>query len=226
MLARAHFSGVFVLVGVALLSGGCATHVPVSESVLFHAGTTLPTHENNRGFGVTGTIAPTLAPARTTVRQNRPERDRGQEDLINGRKGGAGLFVASYDEQGRYAFSATLGFPVAGIDATIKIRRRNYLTLSVSGGGQGQAFFQHRAYNSPQFGAALGVGGRYEHYAFDGDYLFDIEETGVASVGTRIFGILREKGDTKGGIKFGAYAGYAPALKRPVVSLTLTAGRF
>lgn len=225
MPARLHVTVACALV-VVLLGGGCATHVPVSESVLFHDRTTLPSHTNNWGFGVTATMAPTLAPALTTIRKTYPNRNRKQERLINGRKAGGGFFVASYDEEGDYAFSATLGFPVVGFDATLKIRGRNYLTVGYSAPNQGQVFLQHRAFNSPRFGAAVGVGGRYERYAFGGDHLFAIEEAGVASVGTQLFGVLREKMDQQGGIKFGTYAGYAPRLDCPVVSLTVTLGTF
>jgi hypothetical protein len=135
------------------------------------------------------------------------------------------MFLASYDEEGRYALSATLGFPVVGLDATLKLRGRNYLTVGASP-GHGQAFLQHRTFNSPRFGAAMGVGGRYERYALNGDFMFDIDTEAVVSVGTRIFGILRERWDREGGIKAGMYAGYAPRVQSPVVSPTLTVGRF
>ena len=224
MCARISVTVPCALVGLVLL-GGCAPHVPVSESVLFHDGATVPTHTNGIGVGVTGTIAPTLAPARAIVRRTRPDQDRVEEALINGRQAGAGMFLASYDEEGRYALSATLGFPVVGLDATLKLRGRNYLTVGVSP-SHGQAFLQHRTFNSPRFGAAVGVGGRYERYALGGDYGLAIETEEVASVGTRVFGILRERWDREGGIKAGMYAGYAPRLQSPVVSLTLTVGRF
>ena len=201
-------------------------HVPVSESVLFHDETTLPTHENTRGFGFAGTLSPTRAPARAVSRRAHPDRTRTREDLINGRQAGGGLFLASYDEQGRYAFAATLGFPVIGFDATLKIRGRNYLSVGYSGPGQVQAFLLHRTYNSSPFGAALGIGGRYEQYAYDGDFMFDIDTERVASIGGRGFVTLRENGDREGGIKAGMYAGYAPSLQSSVVSLTLTVGRF
>ena len=225
MIARLLTRVVCSLVSVVLL-GGCAMHVPVSETILFHDGTTQPTHNTDLGFGVAGTVAPTLAPARTAVRQKYPGRERVQEGLLNGRQAGGGFFLASYDEGDRYAFSAMLGFPVAGLDATLKIRGRNYLTLGYSALNQGQVFLLHRTVNSSLFGAAVGVGGRYERYAFGGSYGLAIETEHVASVGTRIFGLFRVEGDPGGGIRLGTYVGYAPELERPVVSLTLTMGEF
>lgn len=213
------------VIGVLLLGGGCATHVPVSESVLFHDGATLPTHENTRGFGFGGTLAPTRAPARIAVRRTQ-DQDRRRVDLVNGHQAGGGFFLASYDEQGRYAFAATLGFPLAGVDGTLKIRGRNYLTVGYSFPGQAQAFLLHRTMNSPLFGAAVGIGGRLNTYSYGGDAPLSIEATGVLSAGIRGFVTLREKGHTEGGIKFGTYVGYAPKLKQPVLSITLTAGRF
>jgi hypothetical protein len=226
MCARTFVTVACVLVSVVLLGGGCAMHVPVSESVLFHDGATLPTHENTRGFGFASTLAPTRAPARIVSRRAHPDRAREREDLVNGRKAGGGLFFASYDEQGRYAFAATLGVPVMGFDATLKIWDRNYITVGYSGPGQAQAFLLHRTFNSPALGAAVAIGGRYEEYAHDGDFMFDIDTERVASIGGRGFVTLREDGDREGGIKVGTYAGYAPRLQSLVVSLTLTAGRF
>lgn len=226
MCARLSVTVAYALVSAILFGGGCAMHVPVSESVLFHDGATLPTHENTRGFGFAGTLAPTRAPARVVGRRAHPDRAREREDLVNGRQAGGGLFFASYDEQGRYAFAATLGVPVMGFDATLKIRGRNYLTVGYSGPGQVQAFLLHRTFNSPVLGAAVGIGGRYEEYAHDGDFMFDIDTERVASIGGRGFVTLRENGDREGGIKAGMYAGYAPRLQSPVVSLTLTVGRF
>lgn len=214
------------LVGLLLIGGGCAPHVPVSESVLFHDGTTLPTHENTRGFGFAGTVSPTRAPARAVRRRAHPDRDPRREGLINGRQAAGGLFLASYDDQGRYAFAATLGVPVIGVDATLKVLGRTYVTVGYSGPGQVQAFLLHRTFNSSPVGAAVGVGARYEEYAHDGDFMFDIDTERATSLGARGFVILREDGDRTGGIKLGTYAGYAPRLNTPVLSLTVTAGRF
>lgn len=200
-------------------------HVPVSESILFHDGATLPTYTNDRGFGVAGTVSPTRSPARTLARQKYPDQRRRQEYLFNAYQIGGGLYVASYDERGRFGFSATLGFLAAGLDATVQIRGRNYLTAGYSAPDQGQVFLQHRAVNSPRLGIAVGLGGRYNTYGFNDSY-FDIETEGVVSVGIRSYSILRAKGDTEGGIKLGTYTGYAPRLERPVFSLTLTLGQF
>lgn len=219
-------TAVSLVVGVLFLTGGCAPHVPVSESVMFHHGTTLPTHTNESGFGVTGTIAPTLAPARAVVPEIRSGREDRRPDLYNGRQAGAGVFVATYDREGHFAVSGALGFPMMGLDATVQIRGRNYLTAGVSAPGQGQVFLQHRTFNRPRFGAAVGVGGRYTEYSFEGGSMFAIDTERAASVGARLFGLFREQGHTEGGLKFGTYVGYAPHLHRPVVSLTLTAGQF
>lgn len=225
MRARPLIRMAWGLVVIVSLGGGCATHVPMSESVLFHDGETLPTHRNNVGFGVAATVAPTLTPARA-VNDQHPDGDRRQGQAINARRAGGGVFLASYDEEGQYALSATLGYPVAGVDATAKIRGRNYLTIGYSAPRQAQAFLQHRVFNSPRIGAVVGVGGRYDRYAFGGSSILAIEAEHVASIGTRIFGVFREKRDTEGGIEFGTYVGYAPRINRPVVSLTLALGRF
>jgi len=113
-----------------------------------------------------------------------------------------------------------------GFDPTLKVWGRTYFTVGYSGPGQWQAVLLHRAFNRPSVGAAVGVGGRYEQYAHAGDFTFDIDTERGASLGARGFIILREDGDRTGGIKLGTYAGYAPRLNTPILSLTVTAGRF
>lgn len=226
MSVRIPATAVCVLVGALALGGGCAPHVPVSESVMFHDGATLPSHTNESGLGVAATLAPTRAPARAVTRASRSGREHRRKDLINGRQAGAGLFGAWYDRDGHYAVSGTLGIPMSGLDATLRIRGRNYVTVGVSVPGQGQAFLSHRTFNSPRFGAAVGVGGRYTQYAAEGTSMLAIDTERVASIGARLFGLVREQGHTEGGVKFGTYAGYAPRLHRAVFSLTLTVGQF
>jgi hypothetical protein len=42
----------------------------------------------------------------------------------------------------------------------------------------------------------------------------------------RALSIIRAQGDTRGGIKVSAYAGYAPTVHRPMAAVTLTVGAF
>lgn len=223
------FAVFYALAGVLFLSvlaTGCATHVPASESVLFHEGATAPTHTNEFGIGGTGTLSPVLASPRADARRSSSDRRRSEDAPPNDLQAGGGLFLAAYDGQGHYAISGTVGILVAGLDATVQLRGRNYLTAGYSVPNQGQVFLLHRTVNSPQVGAAVGIGGRYEQYAFSEGYGLSIDMEEVASIGTRGFILLRDRGDTKGGIKAGTYVGYVPELNSPVVALTLTVGRF
>lgn len=211
-----------LLVLVAVAVSGCVAHVPVSESAMFHDPDTRPTSDRTWGVGVAGTVAPTHGAARAERASD------GSGDILNPRRLSGGPYLASFNPEGRFGVSATLGAFVAGWDATVQLWRRNYLTAAVSVPGQGQVIVQHRAFNSPQLGAAVGLGGRYDALATEGDASFgvDLRSDGVYSVGARGLALVRAVGDTGGGLKLTTYVGYAPGVQRPVLNLSLTVGRF
>lgn len=214
---------------IVLFSGGCVSHIPISETVIFHDASTQPSHDRTSGFGFVGTYSPTKDLALDLAEREYPKWAYRKEDLVlNPNRLSGGGYFAGYDSRGRFAVSATVGALVAGMDATAQVWKRNYLTASVSAPGQGQVFAQHRAYNSEQVGAAVGVGLRRAAFTFDvpSECMCRIESTGVNSFGARGFAVLRAAGDRGGGIRVGVYAGYMPELKRPTMSVTLTAGRF
>lgn len=219
----------YAVAAVSLLLGGCVTHTPISESAIFHDAATHPSHDRTSGFGFVGTYSPARSAAVHLAEREYPEWAYRSQDLpLNANRFSGGLYFASFDRAGRYGVSVTAGAFVAGIDGTLKLWDRNYLTAAVSAPGQGQLFLQHRTFNSPSIGAAFGVGYQRDAFTFDvpSECMCRIESKGVDSFGVRGFAILRSGGDTGGGLKVGTYLGYMPTLERPVLSITLTAGRF
>lgn len=218
----------FALALLFLLASGCAPHVPISESAMFHDVATQPSHDKTFGIGIVGTYSPTQEIARELAEREYPERKRREDLPLNPKQLSGGIYLARFDAEGRYGISATVGALVAGVDATVQMWRRNYLTASVSVPGQGHVFLQHRAFNSPELGAAVGVGYRHDAFAFEGaaPLAIELKRAGIHSFGARGFVVHRAKGDTGGGIKIGAYAGYIPTLVQPLFSVNLTVGRF
>ncbi len=43
---------------ILLMLGGCVTHTPISEALVFHDSATRPTHEREFGFGLSGRTSP------------------------------------------------------------------------------------------------------------------------------------------------------------------------
>lgn len=173
------------------------------------------------GVGVAGTFSPTQHLTYDVA----TDEDLSQEPVNPNRLSG-GLYLSGYDSEGRFGAGLTLGLFTLGVDATVQLWNRNYLTAALSVPGQGQVILQHRTFNSPQLGAALGLGYRYDTLAFEAPSPIGIgvNEAGVHSLGVRAMSIIRAQGDTGGGIKVSAYAGYTPTLHRPMVAVTLTVG--
>lgn len=219
-----------LIVLLSLLGEGCATHSPVSESVVFHPPNTQPSHNENVGVGFAITGSPTQNIASDVARQASPEWSDDKSPVLNPNNFSGGLYLAGFDASGRYAVSTTLGLAVTGVEATVQLWERNYLTASYSVPGSGRVFLQHRVYNSSLAGIALGVGYRRESFPLAGPcsgiLCFNHETRGVNSIGARTFAILREENATDEGVKLSAQAGYAPALKAPMVSFSLSVGGF
>lgn len=218
---------------VALLPflGGCAGHVPVSEMVLFHDRATEPSHDGTLGSGAAFSFSPARPIARALARREYPEawNDGGDDLLWNPNQVSGGGYLVLFDEQGRYALSATAGLSLIGVDLTLKLWGRNYLTGAVSVPGQRQIYVQHRAFDSRHVGAALGLGYRREAYTFSlptENALGHHEAQTADSFGARGFVLLRAEKSLFGGFQVGTYAGYVPALAQPVLIVTLATGRF
>ena len=212
---------ILALGALVIATSGCVSHTPVSESAMFHDRATYPSHQRTMGVGITGTYAP----MKHLTREVATDEDQSIESVNPNRLSG-GLYLSSYDSSGRFGAGLTLGLFTLGVDATAQLWNRNYLTASLSIPGQGQVILQHRTYNSPHLGAAVGLGYRYDTLAFEDTSLYGIDEARAHSLGVRALSIIRAQGDTGGGIKVTAFAGYTPTVHRPVVAVTLTVGRF
>lgn len=214
---------IFALGALLIATSGCVSHTPVSESAMFHDRATYPSHQNTMGVGATATYAPTQHLARDVATDENLSRE-----LVNPSRLSGGLYLAGFDSAGRYGAGLTIGLFTVGVDATAQLWRRNYLTASLSAPKQGQIILQHRTYNSPRLGAAVGLGYRYDTFAFNDPSPIGIgaDESGVHSLGVRALSIIRAQGGTRGGIKVSVYAGYAPTVHRPMVAVTLTVGAF
>jgi hypothetical protein len=223
--------GTAFLIAVAVyLSGGCAVHAPVSENIMFSKGATQTEPKKKTSVGAAVTFAPMRAIAEDMARQAYPQWDYRVEDLpINPNRFGAGLFWATYDAQKRYAFSGTVGILFVGLDGTMRVWGRSYMTVAVSWPGQVQGYVQHRLLNTASVSAAAGIGYRRDLLTFlppCGNFCFDVETRSLHSVGARGLLFYQAVNDKQGGLQLGIYAGYAPQVKRPLIDVTLTVGVF
>ena len=217
-----------VLAMASLLLAGCVTHSPMSESVIFHDPATRPMHTEEHGFGGALTATPASRLSADLLRLRRPESQRREiYKPLNTPRFSAGAYWARYDASGRFGFAITAGLPVAGIDGTVKLWQRNYLSAAVSAPGQGQVFLQHRTYNREKQGVSVGVGYRREAFTY-----LDLEEwigtaiERVDSFGVRGFAVLRGDGSVMKGARIDLYVGYVTELDRATLSIGVTTGGF
>lgn len=185
-----------------------------------------PIHKNTTGLGFAGSYTPTRKTASRFAEQEYPEYYTPNRDLpINPNQFSGGLYYAGFDSLVRYAFSVTAGVLVVGLDATAKIKGRNYVTAAYSLGGHGQLYLQHRTLNNSKHAIALGLG--YQRTAFflprEG---FHVESKGLDSFGVRSSIIFKNETELAARNKFGVYMGYAPLIDYPIVQFTLVMGRF
>lgn len=206
---------------------GCATHAPVSESLMFHDPDTRYRHTLTSGYGVQATVSPDRGVGLLVAERAYPERF--SHSLLNPNGFSVGFYRVRYAESGRYAFAATLGLFTAGLDATVKVSGRNYVTTAISSNAL-EAYLLHRALNAPNQGLAGGFGVR--RVAFNVVQpnecwtCIDTERVGVWSAGLRGIAILREEGSLDQGIKLGFYLGFVPAFSRPLVAITVNVGTY
>ena len=212
-----------------LAVGGCVTHTPMSETVIFHTPQTTPRSTNLMSRGVTLTVSPTgnfgkglYAPV---------YRDSRYDDAPMTSDYSVGYYFTSYDPTGRVAFSVTAGLGVAGVDATLKLARRTYAVAGASMPGNAQAWVMHRTYNGPQASVAVGGGVSHQVIAFQHPnpspyawYPSTIERT-VDVVGVRGYAISHLRTPAKG-VQLGTMVGYAPALNQMAATVSLSVGSF
>lgn len=231
-----------LLTGFVLLAllPGCAMHVPMSDALVFHQPptTTQHTYPTNRrvGWGVTG--AATFWPQGVLL-ESAKERWIGEGALvadiepINPYSWGGGLYLSRYSKQG-FAMSATLGFGMAGVDATVNMSRGYFLTASFSLAG-GEAFLlQRRIAQSPLGDRALGIMFQRHQAVYDVDVRYDEEPPAeyrfgglpVSSIGLQHTLVGRSPDASLGPFRLTIYVGYAPAFRRPVASISAGVGAF
>lgn len=228
--------GGVLLLGLTVFLGGCALHTPMSQTLMFHDdGTTLPSHRTSHGIGFvgTGSLSSTQFLRREATRRFSVEEAVANDiDPANLDNRSYALYGGFYSDHG-FALSATLGTAV-GVDATWKLRKRNYLTLGGSPGGV-QAFVSHRTVNRPHLGIAVGAGYRYERKFFDVETLFEGDAPSqvptfkvlpLHSAGGRLSIVLRPGAEAPGVIRGVLYAGYASAFQHPVITFGVTTGIF
>ncbi len=205
---------VFTCLASLVVLTGCALHAPMSETLLFHEPyPTRPAHTADVTLGITATQ--TLVPRRLLETR--------ELKLANPFQRAGGLYLGLYHEEIALSFSA--GVLMLGADATFHLWGRNYASVLASFGGW-RLTWLHRTMNTPYLGAALGLAVQRERFMFwcDGD--FCTSGTWLTSAGVRAFGILRTAPTDNGVLHGGLYLGYAPAIRRPVLQLTLSFGNF
>jgi len=186
--------------------------------------------QRKRHLGGSATLAPMRTIARDVVQRAHPEWDA-RDRVLNPNRVSAGFYWSSYDVQGRYALSGTIGILVTGLDGTVQVRDRTYLTAGMSLPGQVQGFLQQRLVNAPSIKVAVGFGYRRDLLTFtepcsSENYCLDFETIPATSVGARSFLIYHDRKDDKTGLRLGIYTGYALQINRPLIDVTLTVGVF
>ena len=132
-----------------LLFPACAIHAPMSETVMFRPTPVVASADSVQrvprrvGFGLLVNLALAEHSAYLRAAGYMPDPDpnfQGDEaEVVNPGKGGAGLYLTFHNNARRRATNLALGLPMAGIDLTVPLSQRTYLTLGASlfGGFQG-----------------------------------------------------------------------------------------
>lgn len=223
-----------------LFTSGCATHLPMSDSIMFHdRARTRPAHRTPIGLGV----AMSQAVSSTDFLQNEAYRRwyvdgaSGRIEPINVGVRGEAFYVALYNA-GTFSLSGSFGPNVIGADMTAKLYGRNYVTASGSLWGGSQLIFQHRAFNSPALGAAVGLFYRQDRASFDVQLSQRYEEAPceycersfyVNTIGgtATVVGRLVARGESAPGpLRATLQLGYVPEYNRVVVRFGAAIGIF
>ncbi len=212
-------ASIFFLVAL----GGCAVHAPISQSVILHGRSGAPASETRVGIGATAF----LSPATTWAEEYASQSEIDDLDLINPRRMGGGLYFAYFDSTGRSGLSFTLGFPVAGIDYTFRVKAPIYMTLAASAPGQYSSSILYASSESPIRSTAIGLGYRYQLLMSDGPTPSTITNTdlGVHSIGLDVTYIGIGRKTPGSGTRIGVHGGYIPNLGRFVFSFSFAFGR-
>lgn len=220
-----------------LMLSGCAMHAPMSEMVMFrnkgqaHARPSAPF-----GAGVSRVQALPVEVARVerAVRVRRGLDPRLIVSPEPTRRVDFSLHASLYERRGRGAISVALGSAM-GTDLTLRLVPPLYVTLGTTGDGGQQAIIQAPLLDARRAGAAVGLYGRRELYAYDvtdpsddtPPSLYNPPSTlPVYHAGARAVitvGPDRTNGPT---LYANGHIGYAPALQRPVASFGIALGGF
>lgn len=215
----ARLAWIVLPLGLAATSG-CVSHVPMSETVLFHTPQTTPRSTRVMSRGLTVTASPTK---NFGTGAYTPHFDIYGTTPNNTPYSVGGYFTA-YLLDGVGAISATAGLGVVGLDATAKLTRRTYAVVGASMPREGQVWLMHRTYNSPRTSVALGGGYMRRTLVFDDEgALFIDRPVDVAAV--RGF-VLSHPSDPSKGVQLGVSVGYAPSLRQTTATVSLSVGSF
>ena len=215
----------FSVLLIVLITTGCLSHAPMSETVMFRDASSTPRHTSTAGIGLTTTSA---------ARKPAPPPETGEDRYLRASDANLpriGTYIALYDSKGAFAMSATGGIFVMGIDATLRLTPSVYLTGAVGPGGDelvaGQAYLQRRLVNGRKVGLAVAAGYRREVMQtwVDGGF-FATDETPFNVVGVRTHGLLRVTDRNNIGLRMGLFGGVTTETREAVVTVSFTAGGF
>lgn len=212
-----------IAIAMLLAGTGCVNHAPMSETVMFREPGISPRHTAVPAVGATVTV-PTSDQQRT-LSARLP--DRPNADLWKAEPN-AGAYLALYDPGGRFAVSATAGYFIAGLDATVRILPATYLTGAISHQA-GQVYLQRRVFNHRGLGAAIGAGyQRVRLFTSDDDTsaMFATDEIPVDVVGLRPHALFRMTDKNNVGMRVALFGGITTQTQDPYVTLSVTVGGF
>lgn len=212
---------------VLLVASGCASHIPMSGTALLR-----PTGDGSAGgFGVTVFGASTADRDNPSVQvsacdlepfnpspdcSSAPDVALEVRNRYNPNGIGGGLYLTTGSD--RVALSVTLGIPVAGVDASIRIAEPLVLTAAYSGGERGSfgATFGTPLTDELFASAALEYrrrGFTYEEpLGSDSQLAFEPFTIYSDEVSLRLSTLLRNDPDRRSGVLVHVSVGYDPAL--------------
>jgi hypothetical protein len=204
----------------ALLMGGCAVPVPLSERTLFQ--TEYSGWDKQRTVGLVATHSTVGDPLRQYVQQRFEPAPDDEVEAWNPAAAGIALGFPVL-RRDRAELDLHVGIPVLGIDGTFRFQDRSAVSATV-GWGRGQVIVQRAVLDRRHVGVGIGAFGRLDRVRVDTrqpDYFsFDWAEEAayVSSLGARFMARSVWTGNVARGI---VSVGYAPQLGTPVVRFGL-----